>query len=155
MALHAKVLTVSASVSAGSREDRSGPALVASLSSRGFLVTERRTVSDGVAPVAAALEELAAGFHGLVVTAGGTGFAPSDVTPEATRTVLEREAPGLSEAMRAVSPLGPLSRGIAGTIGSCLVVNVPGSPTGAVESIEAILDVVPHALELLAGGHPH
>ena len=151
----AKVLTVSASVSAGSREDRSGPALVASLSSRGFLVTERRTVSDGVAPVAAALEELAAGFHGLVVTAGGTGFAPSDVTPEATRTVLEREAPGLSEAMRAVSPLGPLSRGIAGTIGSCLVVNVPGSPTGAVESIEAILDVVPHALELLAGGHPH
>jgi molybdopterin adenylyltransferase len=101
------------------------------------------------------LWELAAGFEGLVITTGGTGFSPSDLTPEATRTVLEREAPGLAEAMRAASPLGRLSRGIAGTVGSCLVVNVPGSPKGAVESIEAILDIVPHALELLAGGRPH
>jgi molybdopterin biosynthesis enzyme MoaB len=89
------------------------------------------------------------------VTTGGTGFSPTDLTPEGTRLVLEREAPGLAEAMRAVSPLGRLSRGSAGTVGASLVVNVPGSTTGAVESIEAILDVVPHALDLLGGGHPH
>ncbi len=155
MALHAKVLTVSESVSAGTMEDRSGPALVASLAERDFLVIELQSVPDGVAPVAAAVKDLAAGFHGLLVTTGGTGFSPTDLTPEGTRSVLEREAPGLAEAMRGVSPLGRLSRGTAGTIGSCLVVNVPGSPEGAVESIEAIIDVVSHALELLAGCHPH
>jgi molybdopterin adenylyltransferase len=151
----AKVLTVSDTVNAGLREDRSGAALVSLLTSGGFQVVQWRTVPDGLDPVAVALRELAAGFEGLVITTGGTGFSPSDLTPEATRTVLEREAPGLAEAMRAASPLGRLSRGIAGTVGSCLVVNVPGSPKGAVESIEAILDIVPHALELLAGGRPH
>jgi molybdopterin adenylyltransferase len=155
MAYQAKVLTVSDSVNAGTREDRSGDTLVATLTARDFEVVDRLTVSDGVAPVTDALIALTDGFHGLVVTTGGTGFSPSDLTPEATRTVLEREAPGLAEAMRATSPLGRLSRGVAGSIGPCLVVNVPGSPGGAVESIEAILDVVPHALELLAGGRPH
>jgi len=89
------------------------------------------------------------------VTTGGTGFGPRDLTPEGTRTVLERDAPGIAEAMRLVSPLGRLSRGIAGTIGHALVLNVPGSPKGSVECIGAVLDVIPHALELLAGEQPH
>ncbi|MGO8859460.1 MAG: molybdenum cofactor biosynthesis protein B [Acidimicrobiales bacterium] len=155
MVLAAKVLTVSDSVSRGTREDGSGDALDAVLSQRGFQVVERRTVPDGVAPVSEALAELATSFTGLLVTTGGTGFAPTDLTPEATRAVMEREAPGLAEAMRAVSPLGRLSRGVAGTLGQCLLLNVPGSPRGAVESMEAVIDVLPHALELLAGGHPH
>ncbi|MGP8209428.1 MAG: molybdenum cofactor biosynthesis protein B [Acidimicrobiales bacterium] len=155
MDLQAKVLTVSESVHAGGREDRSGAALAATLVRHGFRVVERRTVPDGVGPVSAALAEMTAGFHGLVVTTGGTGFSPTDLTPEGTRAVLEREAPGLAEAARAVNPLGRLSRGIAGTVGTCLVLNVPGSTSGAVESVEAVLDVVPHALELLAGGRPH
>ncbi len=90
-----------------------------------------------------------------MVTTGGTGFSPMDLTPEATRTVVDREAPGLAEAIRAHSPLGRLSRGVAGTRGSCLIVNLPGSTTGAVESMEAVIDVLPHALDLLGGGHPH
>ena len=155
MDLQAKVLTVSESVHAGRREDRSGAALMATLVQHGFRVVERRTVPDGVGPVSAALAEMTAGFHGLVVTTGGTGFSPTDLTPEGTRAVLEREAPGLAEAARAVNPLGRLSRGIAGTVGACLVLNVPGSTNGAVESVEAVVDVVPHALELLAGGRPH
>ena len=95
------------------------------------------------------------GFAGLVVTTGGTGFGPRDLTPEGTSTVIEREAPGLAEAMRLVSPLGRLSRAIAGTRGEALIVNTPGSSNGAVETITAVLDVVPHALDLLAGGRPH
>jgi molybdopterin biosynthesis enzyme MoaB len=90
-----------------------------------------------------------------VVTTGGTGFSPTDLTPEATLAVIERQAPGLAEAMRAVSPLGRLSRGLAGTVGQSLVLNVPGSPRGAVESLEAVVDVLPHALDLLSGGTPH
>jgi molybdopterin adenylyltransferase len=155
VALDAKVLTVSDSVSGGEREDRSGPALETALVDHGFRIVERRVVPDGIGPVAGALVELSASFSGLVVTTGGTGFAPTDLTPEATRTVLEREAPGLAEAMRGSSPLGRLSRGAAGTIGACLVLNVPGSPAGAVESLEAVADVLPHALELLAGARPH
>ena len=153
--LDAKILTVSVSVSTGAREDRSGTALAAALGGLGFRVVERRTVPDGVAPVASALIELSTSFVGLVVTTGGTGFSPTDLTPEATRTVVERDAPGMAEAMRAASPLGRLSRGVAGTIGQCLVLNVPGSPEGAVESVEAVADVLTHALELLAGGRPH
>ena len=111
---------------------------------------------DEIDRVSAALRGLASGFSGLVVTTGGTGFAPRDITPEATLLVLERAAPGLAEAMRAASPLGRLTRGAAGTIGNCLVLNVPGSPNGAIESIGAVLDVLPHALGLLAGGQdPH
>ena len=153
--LDAKVLTVSESVSRGTRQDRSGEELAAALADHGYRVVERRVVPDGVAPVAAALTELSSSFAGLLVTTGGTGFSPTDLTPEATRSVIEREAPGLAEAMRAVSPLGRLSRGVAGTVGQCLVLNVPGSPKGAIESFEAVVDVLPHALELLAGGAPH
>ncbi|HVC13734.1 MAG TPA: MogA/MoaB family molybdenum cofactor biosynthesis protein [Acidimicrobiales bacterium] len=155
MANPAKVLTVSESVHAGTREDRSGAALADLLGARGFDVIERRTVPDGIEPVAAALKEMAGDFAGLVVTTGGTGFSPTDLTPEATLEVVDRQAPGLAEAMRAVSPLGRLSRAVSGTSGRCLIVNVPGSPSGATESLAAVLDVVPHALELLAGGRPH
>ena len=154
----AKVLTVSDGVIAGTRQDRSGAMLADRLEAAGFEVVDRRAVADGDGTVAAALQELAAGFAGLLVTTGGTGFGPRDLTPEGTRTVLEREAPGLAEAMRLANPpKGRLSRGLAGTVGECLVLNTPGSSAGAVESLEAVLDVLPHALDLLAGrptGHP-
>ncbi len=155
MGLDAKILTVSESASVGAREDRSSDELARVLVEHGFRIVDRRVVPDGMAPVSTALVELSAGFAGLIVTTGGTGFSPTDVTPEATRVVLEREAPGLAEAMRSVSPLGRLSRGLAGSVGSCLILNVPGSPRGAVESVEAVVDVLAHALELLAGGRPH
>ncbi len=155
MQLEAKVLTVSTGVAAGRREDESGPALVACLETAGFSVTERRVVADGVAAIATAIKEMARGFGGLIVTTGGTGFAPTDTTPEATASVLERAAPGLAEAMRHANPLGRLSRGVAGTVGQSLVLNTPGSPAGAVENLRAVLDVLPHALELLAGERPH
>jgi molybdenum cofactor synthesis domain-containing protein len=151
----AKILTVSNSVNAGAAEDASGAALAERLGRAGLDVVERRVVPDGIEPVAEALRELTSGFAGLVVTTGGTGFSPDDLTPEATGAVLERTAPGLAEAMRAVSPLGRLSRGLAGTIGAALVLNLPGSTRGAVECLDAVLDVVPHALDLLAGGRPH
>jgi molybdenum cofactor synthesis domain-containing protein len=151
----AKVLTVSDGVVAGTREDRSGAALEERLVAAGMTVAERAVTADGVEAVAEALRRLTAGFAGLVVTTGGTGFGPRDLTPEGTRAVLEREAPGLAEAMRLVSPLGRLSRATAGTVGQCLVLNTPGSSTGAVECLDAVLDVVPHALDLLSGGHPH
>jgi len=158
LGLAAKVLTVSDGVVAGTREDRSGGQLAERLAEAGFDVVARAVVSDGAGAVAAALRDLCAGFAGLVVTTGGTGFGPRDQTPEGTRAVLDREAPGLAEAMRSVSPLGRLSRGLAGTCDRALVCNTPGSPAGAVESIGAILDVLPHALRLLAGEetpHPH
>jgi molybdenum cofactor synthesis domain-containing protein len=151
----AKVLTVSDGVVAGTREDRSGEALANRLVEAGFAVVERRVSADGVEPVSAALRELTEGFSGLVVTTGGTGFGPRDLTPEGTRAVLDREAPGLAEAMRLVSPLGRLSRAAAGTVGEALVLNTPGSSKGAVETLDAVLDVVPHALDLLTGGRPH
>jgi molybdopterin adenylyltransferase len=151
----AKVLTVSDGVVAGTREDRSGAALEERLVAAGMTVAERAVTADGVEAVAEALRRLTAGFAGLVVTTGGTGFGPRDLTPEGTRAVLEREAPGLAEAMRLVSPLGRLSRATAGTVGQCLVLNTPGSSTGAVECLDAVLDVVPHALDLLTGGRPH
>ena len=151
----AKILTISTSVSQGTRDDRSGEELAIALDNHGFRVVERRVVPDGLASVSAILTELCTGFTGLVITTGGTGFSPSDVTPEATRTVIEREAPGFGEAMRATSPLGPLSRGVAGTLGECLVLNVPGSPQGAVDSFDSVADVLLHALELLAGEQPH
>jgi molybdopterin adenylyltransferase len=148
--LAAKVLTVSDGVVHGTREDSSGAALVAQLEGAGYTVTDRRVVADGVATVAAALTEMAAGFAGVIVTTGGTGFAPRDLTPEGTRAVMEREAPGLAEAMRLVSPLGRLSRGIAGVRGQAIVLNTPGSPEGCVEQLGAVLDILPHALRLLA-----
>jgi molybdopterin adenylyltransferase len=146
----AKVLTVSDGVLAGTREDKSGAALVERLTAAGYEVVDRRAVADGVENVAHVLRELTRDFAGLVVTTGGTGFAPRDLTPEGTRTVLDREAPGLAEAMRLVSPKGRLSRGMAGTVRRCIVLNTPGSQAGAIECLEAVLDVLPHALALLA-----
>lgn len=149
--LEAKVLTVSDGTIAGTREDRSGPVLVERLSDAGFTVIEHTVVSDGTSAVAEALQGLAENFHGLIVTTGGTGFGPRDETPEGTRQVLEREAPGLAEAMRLVSPLGRLSRAVAGVRGEAVILNTPGSPGGAVECLEAVLEVLPHALRLVAG----
>jgi len=149
--LQAKVLTVSDGVVAGTREDRGGAGLAERLRAEGYQVVESRVVADGRESVGEALVEMAEGFSGLVVTTGGTGFGPRDLTPEGTRIVLDREAPGLAEAMRLVSPLGRLSRAVAGTRGTTLILNTPGSPKGAVECLEAVLDVVPHVLRLQAG----
>lgn len=148
----ASVVTVSDRVSAGISEDRSGPTAVGLLETEGFSVIECRVVPDGAESVAAALTELA-GVVDLVVTTGGTGLTPRDLTPEGTRSVIEREAPGLAEAMRAATfgknPHGMLSRGVAGTIGSTLVVNLPGSVRGVEESLSVILPALRHGLELL------
>lgn len=154
-ALEAKVLTVSDGVVEGTREDRSGEAVERHLTGVGFAVVDRLVVADGVESVARALRGLTEGFAGLVVTTGGTGFGPRDLTPEGTRAVLDREAPGLAEAMRLTSPLGRLSRQLAGTIGEALVLNLPGSTSGCIECLDAVLDVVPHALQLLRGERPH
>ncbi len=151
----ARVVVVSDGVASGEREDRGGPALRAVLEAAGAVVEAVVVSPDGVEAVADTLRAQAAGFEGLLVTTGGTGFGPRDLTPEGTRRIIEREAPGLAEAMRLTSPLGRLSRGTAGTTGGALVLNVPGSPSGAVECLGAVLDVVPHALALLRGDRPH
>jgi molybdenum cofactor synthesis domain-containing protein len=158
MTFAAKVLTVSDGVVAGTREDRSGQQLVDRLVAEGFEVVDHRIVADGVEAVAGAVADMTAGFTGLLITTGGTGFGPRDLTPEGTWKVLERQAAGLAEAMRLANPSkGRLSRGLAGTVGQCLVLNTPGSSAGAIEFLEAVLDILPHALDLLAGrptGHP-
>jgi molybdopterin adenylyltransferase len=158
--LRAKLLTVSDGVAAGSRDDKSGTALVARLRDAGYEVVAHEVTADGRDSVADALRALTAGFAGLLVTTGGTGFGPRDLTPEATGDVIEREAPGLAEAMRRVSDrgdraFGMLSRGTCGSVGAALICNLPGSSSGAVECLEAVLPALPHALELLAGRHPH
>jgi len=153
--LLAKVVTVSDGVVHGTRDDASGRALVEQLTDAGFEVVEHRVTADGADAVAGVLTEVTEGFEGLVVTTGGTGFAPRDQTPEGTRAVIEREAPGLAEAMRLVSPLGRLSRGIAGVRGMAIICNTPGSPKGCVEQLAAILDVLPHALRLLHEAPTH
>lgn len=155
MTWRARVLVVSDGVASGSREDRSGPALRAALEAAGATVDRVGVTPDGIESVAQALHHECDRFTGLVITTGGTGFGPRDLTPEGTRVVIDREAPGLAEAMRLVNPLGRLSRGIAGSVGTALVLNVPGSPRGSVECLEAVLDVIPHALVLLAGEQPH
>lgn len=143
------MLTVSDGVVAGTRDDTSGPVLRARLEADGFEVVEHRVVPDGREEVGEALADMADGFAGVIVTTGGTGFAPRDLTPEGTTVILDREAPGLAEAMRLVSPLGRLSRGVAGTRGQALILNTPGSTKGTIECLEAVLDVLPHALALL------
>lgn len=148
--LRAKIMTVSDGVSAGTREDTAGPALTEVLEAAGYEIFERRTVRDGSESVLEGLMYVCKSFAGLVVTTGGTGFGVRDFTPEGTRRAIDREAPGLAEAMRAVNPLGRLSRGVAGTRGRALILNLPGSPTGAVECLGSVLEVVPHALALLA-----
>ena len=130
------------------------------LTQAGYDVVDRRVVADGIDTVAAALRELSDGFAGLVVTTGGTGFGPRDLTPEGTRAAIEREAPGLAEAVRRASDeqgrgFGMLSRAVAGTRGQALICNVPGSASGAIEALDVVLPIVPHALDLLAGGRPH
>ena len=151
-----KVLTVSDGVVHGVREDRSGAALVALCGDQGWDVVDTAVTTDGTDEVAAALGRMADGFHGLIVTTGGTGFGPRDRTPEGTLAVLDRQAPGLAEAMRLVNPLGRLSRGVAGTLGTALVINTPGSARGCVECLEAVADVVPHAVRLMVdNADPH
>ena len=148
--LFAKVLTVSDGVVHGTRDDASGRALVAQLTAAGYTVVDHRVTADGVDLVAEALREMCDSFAGLVVSTGGTGFAPRDQTPEGTREVIEREAPGLAEAMRLISPLGRLSRGVAGIRGKTIICNTPGSPKGCVEQLGAVIDILPHAIRLLA-----
>jgi molybdopterin adenylyltransferase len=145
----AKVLTVSDGVAHGARDDLSGRALVDHLATAGFDVVEHRITADGADAVASVIVEMTAGFEGLLVTTGGTGFAPRDQTPEGTRAVIEREAPGIAEAMRSCNPLGRLSRGVVGIRGGAIVVNTPGSTKGCIEQLDAVIDVLPHALRLL------
>lgn len=152
-----KIVTVSDGVIAGTRQDKSGDALAAHLVEAGYEVVDRRQIPDGIDSVAATLIDLADQFNGLIVTTGGTGFGPRDLTPEGTKKVLERDAPGLAEAMRLCNQkgLGRLSRALAGTLGTSLILNTPGSTKGCIETLDAVLDVVPHAIDLMAGGRPH
>ncbi|MEA2000778.1 MAG: MogA/MoaB family molybdenum cofactor biosynthesis protein [Actinomycetota bacterium] len=153
--MSAVVLTVSDRVSRGEAEDRSGPAAAAKLAEFGFRDAGVHVVEDGVESVRSILTELARD-HRLIVTTGGTGFSPRDLTPEATRLVIERDAPGLAEAMRAATfgrmPHGMLSRGVAGIVGSTLIVNLPGSAKAVEESLDVIGPALQHGTELLIGG---
>jgi molybdopterin adenylyltransferase len=155
----ATVVTASDGAHQGTRVDTSGPAVEAMLVAAGFTVT-REVVPDEREVIAAALVRAAdADGRALVVVTGGTGLGPRDVTPEATRDVIGREVPGLAEAMRAAgrarTPRADLSRGVCGVRGATLIVDVPGSPKGATESLDAILDLIPHALDLIAGSTEH
>ena len=157
---NAAVLTISDSVSAGTRADRTGPAVRERLEQLGWSVSVMEAIPDETSEIAARLSTLADGGQvSAIFTTGGTGVAPRDVTPEATRTVIDREIPGLGELMRATgrqaTPLAVLSRSVAGTRGLVLIVNLPGSPKGAVESLDAIVELVPHVLELLRGRTEH
>jgi molybdenum cofactor synthesis domain-containing protein len=156
----AAVLTISDGAYHGARFDRSGPTVVDCLEAAGFTVVEHSILPDERDQIAAALREIAdAGRVRAIFTTGGTGCAPRDVTPEATRDAIEREIPGFGEQMRArglqSTRFAPLSRGLAGSRGSALIVNLPGSPRGAMESLNAILELVPHVLDLLAGKTEH
>jgi molybdenum cofactor synthesis domain-containing protein len=155
----AAVLTISDSASRGQREDRSGPAVVAELEKLGGRIAAAEIISDDPDIISARLKHYAdIGEVNLICTTGGTGFAPRDNTPEATRAVIEREAPGLSELMRLKSldstPLAPLSRAVCGIRGRTLIVNLPGSRRGAIENFTAIRHSLPHAIGLLTDQSP-
>ena len=154
----AGVLTVSDSVSCGKRADVSGPAVVELLTKRGFTVTATEIAPDDKTDIERAIIRLA-GKASLVVTTGGTGIAGRDVTPEATRAICDWELEGVPERMRIEgskkTPLAALSRGICGVRGKVLIVNLPGSPRGAVESLESVVEILPHAIDLLSGHTEH
>ena len=154
-AVRAAVITVSTKGAAGQRVDESGPAMSDALTAAGHELVSAALVPDDVAAVANAILDGVRGGANVVLTSGGTGLSPNDVTPEATRRVIDREIPGIAEALRARSlaktPHGMLSRGVAGAVGAALVVNLPGSPRAVRESLEVLLPVLPHAVELLAG----
>jgi molybdopterin adenylyltransferase len=148
------ICTVSDRAFRGQRPDRSGPALAEYITSRGWLVSEQKTIPDDQQLIAGTLEDWANGGQAdIILTTGGTGFAPRDVTPEATLSVIDREAPGLAEAMRAASsarsPHAVLSRARAGIRGTTLIVNLPGSPGAAVENLQSIAEALEHAVQLL------
>ena len=154
------ILTISDSVSRGEREDRSGPKLRERVEALGWTVSVRDVIPDERERIAARLRELAdAGEIRIILTTGGTGVALRDVTPEAARDVIEREIPGLGEVMRAdgrlKTPLAVLSRSLAGTRGRTLIVTLPGSPKGAVESLDAVAGLLPHIVDLLEGRTEH
>lgn len=158
--INAAVLTISDSTYAGNRTDLSGPAVHERLERLGWSVSAIEVLPDEVDLISARLATLADGNQvAAIFTTGGTGVAERDVTPEATRAVVTREIPGLGELMRSQgrksTPLAALSRGLAGIRGRVLIVNLPGSPQGAVESLDAIIDVVPHLLQLLSGQTEH
>ena len=153
--VRAGVITVSTKGAAGERTDESGPAIREGLAAAGIEVVHETLVPDDVDRVATAILSAVRAGANVVLTTGGTGLSPNDLTPEATRRVLDREAPGIAEALRAKSlektAHGMLSRGVAGAVGSTLVVNLPGSPRAVRESLEVLLPVLEHAVELLAG----
>jgi len=158
--IRAAVLTISDSASTGLREDRSGPAVRERLEQLGWQVPVAEVIPDVAETIARRLAELAdGGSVAAIFTTGGTGVAPRDVTPEAVRAVLHREIPGFGELMRArgreSTPLASLSRSLAGTRGRVLIISLPGSPRGAIESLDAIVELVPHVLDLLAGRTGH
>lgn len=157
-ALTAAVLTVSDSSARGERPDVSGPTVAESLRKAGFSVVATEVISDDQGPIQQAIIQLA-GKARLIVTTGGTGIAKRDVTPEATRAICERLLEGVAEKMRfeggKKTPFAVLSRGVCGVRGESVILNVPGSPKGAVESLNAVIDLMPHALQLLSGNTKH